>query len=481
MAAENSGTIDTKNAQLTHLASDEVIVGSEAQEAVHSLPFVGVVATHAELEKDQQIVVPETDDDPQQIIEGFFDRYMLNPHRGRTSADTEHLATYQKVFTDFLIETFDPEFIMKDYFPGQDYYPIAGEFLGMLASIDHNTGVYFSRDEAPEIFLAVTNHVVGDKSFKQRAEDATDSKEIRTLNRLVKSRLVETMSVENEITIPLVKGNDGHWRVVDENELNSGADFRPLEVIRQDNDDKGGWNKYRFRQPIYTRTKDETHTHEVAEGWYTSEWYTEPNYWSTELRHMLVGAAQAIDDELRALNAHTVMTTEGGIFKGTSTEGTDTDTGCIISCSTPADFDQAFIAADKIFGTSFKNLPFSTKNDGVSLRFFDRSKGQLYSRFDSGEYVASSYGEIFEGEYVFRIRKNEKGIGVTTSTGFYPYRKSGLTENDGAIHVSVNLETGATKQLSEAEVIEYKVMQEETRKAERERWEEATRDQPDVI
>lgn len=463
-------TAKTSRTHLVSQPSEGVLVESDGQRQVHGAGVVGAVAAPAGL---NALPTGEIASDPRAVLGAYFDRYMANPHFGRMSDDPEKMTEYRDVFTDFLITAFDPDLIAQKPWPNQDYYPAASEFAGMLASMYHNAGVYYPDAEVSEIFLVVANEIVNDELLQQEIQ--TISGDAVELNRILRSCMVRKMSVDTETALALFRGEDGHWAVLDTVDIGERSDINPLEVIRQDNDDKGGWNKYRFRQPVYVRSKDEAHPREAADGWYTSEWYAEPNYWSAELRNMFVTAVEDIDDRLEEIGAHAVMVTNGGILKGTSTAETDTDTECIVVCSSIDDFTQADKMTAGIFEVSFAGLPFSTKESGIGFRFFDKSEGKIYFHRSEGEYSASTFGEIFKGGYIFRVGKNEKGVGITTRHGFSPYRKPKV---DGDMYVSIDLESGNVTQLNDQELAEYTSAQKEAR---RQAQAQATHNDPAIV
>ncbi|TXG78131.1 hypothetical protein E6P97_00325 [Patescibacteria group bacterium] len=430
----------------------------DRQVSLEGAETMGGVATSAGL--DALSAVGETTDNPRAILGAYFDRYMANPHFGRMADDPEKMVAYRDMFTGFLTTAFNPDLIAQKPWPDQDFYPAVNEFAGMLASIHHNAGVYYGAADVPGIFLAVANDVVDDELFQQDMGTVTTGRDAIGLSGALRSCLKRKMSIDSETVLALVKAEDGQWVALEKADVGEPDKISPLEVIRQDNDDKEGWNKYRFRQPVYVRSKDEAHPREVADGWYASEWHMDPNYWSAELRNMLVTTAEDIDDRLEGIGAHVVMITEGGILKGTSTTETDMDTECIVVCDSTEDFVRAGKVAATVFAASFAGLPFPTKHGEISPRFFDRSDGKIYFCREEGEYSASKFGEIFKGRYVFGVRKNEKGVGVTTSRGFSPHRKS---KEADVMHIFVDLESGGVAQLSNQELKEYESAQKEVR------------------
>jgi hypothetical protein len=139
---------------------------------------------------------------------------------------------------------------------------------------------YYGDDDVEGIFEALGNQIVGDELFQDAllGLEASDSDGLRIV---IKERLKKFMSVDGGVSLALTKDRSGVWKAVDYDQIDLQTDeFKPLEVIRQDNDDKGGQSKYRFRMPTYTRNPDDLHDVKVSDGWYTSDWVREPNYWS---------------------------------------------------------------------------------------------------------------------------------------------------------------------------------------------------------
>ncbi len=267
-----------------------------------------------------------------------------------------------------------------------------------------------------------------------------------------KPRGRNTFSLGREKTLPLVKDEDGSWRAADEREFESGHDFMPLEVIRQDNADKSGWSKYRFRKPIYTPQADDMHDHPMADGWYTSHWQKEPNYWSSQFRAALSEGMTEVETQLQGKSVDLVLVTEGGIAKGTSTSGTDLDTRCIILGDSPSDFENAYLTTSPIFADKIAALPFAIKKgEGMWFSYFERSTGKRYFSDSPGIYSVSNHEQLFEGNFVLQVSANEK-LGITKFAGFQPHESTPHADE----FVSLDIASGEVFKLEGEELERYK-------------------------
>jgi len=401
-----------------------------------------------------EVIEQETDNSAalEEYAINYLDMFMADPYLGGASIDNEKMDSFRAVFSRFVISNLDADSVINIDFPDQKLYnPVLQEFAGLLASVDHNSGVYYERDEVEDIFKVISGLVVeGEPEDEATGIESGDS---QNTGKAIKNRVRELMSISSGQSIALVKDEDGAWKAIDY-EYNKSEDFTPLEVTRQDNDDKGGKNKYRFRKPIYTRSQSSTHSKQVAEGWYTSEWHDEPSYWSGELRALLTDVVADTAQSLDETNSSLVFISEGGIFKGTSTAETDIDTACFISCDSVSKFDGVFETVTNSFNQRLEDVPFATKDDPIRPRFYDRTTKTLYHRHEDGSYTEADYEKLVDGGSVVQtIRKNEKGLAIVTRrNGLNLHSKSEQAWDEASIDVAINLETGEAVRLSDEDL-----------------------------
>lgn len=343
----------------------------------------------------------------QASMEAYYGAFM-SKHGAPNMDNVERLGKYKDVFITTATRLFSDN-ILKGV-GSIEHNPPLSELGSILTSLDHNAGVYYAEEDVADIFRVVAEEIFDEDTKKQLSEGDV------ALTEMIDARTKAVSSVDSETALPLVKNEAGAWKVADAQEYGQADSFTALEVLRQDNADKVGWNKYRFRTSTYTRRQDTLHTKQVAEDWYTSEWYKEPNYWSATIRDVIAGAAKDINERLTGSNTSITFITEGGVFKGTSTAGTDIDTHCNIVCDSKAQFDKAYQSVRSSLLDRAASIPFSLKGEGILdifPVFYDRSSGDGFRRTEGGEYEVFKEDAISSGEIVERVRKTEKGILVT--------------------------------------------------------------------
>lgn len=378
---------------------------------------------------------------PEKIGE-YFDNRITTPYIVRTEEAARDLQRYKDTFTETAVEVFGS----RATDASGEYNPRLSELASILTSVDHNADVYYGKDDVIGIFRAVAHEIFDDPETKQQLAGDT----VRP-HAVIQTRAAEVTSVDREVSLPLVKDESGVWRVANNKEYGNTKDFKPLEVLRQDNADKRGYGKYRFRQPTYTRTPDALHAKKVANEWYTSEWYQDPNYWSAQVRGALAATAATANMELADIDASVMFVTEGGVFKGTATEGTDMDTSCWVSCNSPADFAEAHERITRQLADCLDSIPFDTKRGSgleITPSLFDRSTGQQYHRNDNGEFKVLKSVNVIDDNFVTRVRQHEKGVMVTTAEGMTLFRKPKTHDNKNDVYISIT-PSGAVQQIVE--------------------------------
>lgn len=391
-------------------------------------------------------------------LSSYTAKYMTNPYRGNLATDAGKAEKYSSALCDFAVRHLDLNLLMQDRYSSQEYNPVLDELGGLITSFDHNAGIYYEADDVIELFEVIAGSLVKNPDTQEKLRLASESGNVKDFDSAFKDRVEQSFSLDRNVTMAVIKDEEGEWRVVDEREYGSNEDFAPLEIIRQDNADKAGDKKYRFRSTAYTRHQDELHDKEVADGWYTSDWIDEPTYWAKQIRHTLVNGLAAIAEQLDGSGIDLALITEGGVLKGTSTAGTDLDTTCLVLADSETDFDTAYEALAPTFKNELGKLPFNLKNDeGVGSYFMNRTTGRIYFRnSSSGEYMESDWDMLFDGNYIFEIRKHEKGVGVTTQRGFLPFKKPKTVGTDDRAYASINIATGNVSELSGDALESYK-------------------------
>lgn len=365
-------------------------------------------------------------------IGDYFDTHMTTPYAVITHEAESDVRQHRDIFTQTAAELFGARSIEQ----GGGHNPRLAELVNILASVDHNAGVYYEKDDVAGVFTAIAHELFDDPTVKQQLGGDT----VRP-KKVIQARAEEVTSINAERSLPLIKDESGQWRTVGDQEYSGVDDFKPLEVLRQDNADKGGYNKYRFRQPTYTRTPDTIHAKQTREGWYTSDWYQDPNYWSAQIREALVSTAASVNEQLAGTNASAMFVTEGGVFKGTATEWTDVDTNCWISCESPDLFEDAYQKVSPQLTECLDSLPFKTKRgkgSDIWPTFFDRTTGREYYRKDNGEFAVLKDNGIVDGKFVTQLRRHEKGLMVTTADGATLFRRPDSDSKDVGTYVSIS-------------------------------------------
>lgn len=394
-----------------------------------------------EVNSKEEIGEVQESDGARGYVETYFEAYVAKRVSETNTDASERLQEYKSLFSHTAATLFEGS--LRE---GEESNPFLNELGSILTSLDHNAGVYYSKDDIKGIFGAVARGIFDEVETKRQVEDGG-----QPLDSILDSRVETVTSLNHETSLPLVKDKSGAWRVADAREYEQGEDFTPLEVLRVDNVDKGGWNKYRFRAPTYTHTPNAEYSKQVADGWYTSEWYQDPNYWSAQVRDAIAHAAHEIGEQLVNTDTSVMFVTEGGVFKGASTAGTDLDTECRIVCSSPVSFEQAYQVVSQELAIRGKDVPFHLKGEGMSgIRsvFYDRSSGRCFYRDDAGEY-RSFHAETIEGGVMTDpLGKHEKGVMVTTADHTVLYRKPKEFDNKEVIHIAISTDSGEVRRIA---------------------------------
>jgi hypothetical protein len=389
---------------------------------------------------NKPIEAHEYQDPLQAGLSDYFEDYLSGPCRDPKMADDDKTQKYQRTLTETALNLFSrdslepPDSLMK-------YNPLLYELGHMLTSIDHNAGIYYSDADVEGIFRAVAQGFFANENTQHRLQDQPS-----LLGDIVTDRASEVSSVGKEVALAVIKNESGEWVTVGAQQYNQTKDFTPLEVMRQDNVDKAGWNKYRIRAPKYTRHSDDMYNKPVGDGWYTSEWYKDPNYWSATIRSAILDAAGNIDEKLAGTNMAAIFSTEGGVFKGTATPGTDLDTVCRVVCDSSADFEKAHAVISQNLTSNVDTLPFPTKGEdiaAITITYIDRTSGESFYRQDSnGEY--HSFGtRDFEDEQLYQtVRKHEKGMMVIAHGNVMLYRKPPDLDDKETVTIAVSTKNG---------------------------------------
>lgn len=380
-------------------------------------------------------------------IAAFYDRLIATPSM-RSPDGAENLEKYKGAYTDLATSLFDGDLLGKKEAYERDYNPLLSELGSILASLDHNAGVYYASEDVESLFGAIAHGIFDDEPTKKQLSDI-DPTDTQALRDVIEARFKAVSSVNKETALALVR-SEGEWKVADAREYSQAEDFVPLEALRQDNADKSGWSKYRFRAPTYTRQRTDAHHKEVADGWYASEWHEEPNYWSAQVRETLAVAAREIGEQLKGSSASVVFVAEGGVFKGTATAGTDLDTDCKIICDSKEEFEQTYQVVSRDLSDRVDALPFGVKKTdtpSISISFYDRSSGIAYYRDGDGVYRGLRTDALEDGEVVDEVvRRHEKGVFVATPQQVTLFRKPKELDNKGEVGTAISIDSGEVRQ-----------------------------------
>jgi hypothetical protein len=364
----------------------------------------------------------------------YFDASVTHPYVTASEEATNRMQRHKDAFAGIAMELFGQSLFSERN--DHDSNPRLSELADILTSVDHNAGVYYAQDDVQGIFSTVARKVF---------EDDQQTGHVSSTFHEVNQRASKVTSVDHEQPLSLIKDDDTGWRLAG-SEYDAQDDFAPLEVIRQDNADKRGWGKYRFRQPMYTRQPDEVHTKQVEEGWYTSDWYKEPNYWSASIREAMHSSAVDAESQLGALDASVVFVTEGGVFKGTATAETDLDTKCIVTCRSVTDFAEVYDIMDGHIARNMSTVPFKTKRDDMQHAYFDRATGIYYERNQEGVFKVSEATHLKDDLFIDSVRQHEKGLLVTTANTSTLFREPVEYDSKADAYVSINVRTGRVEQ-----------------------------------
>ena len=193
------------------------------------------------------------------------------------------------------------------------FNPLLNEFFSVYASVIHNIGADFSRDEAQQIAACLLEEV------NRRIDRLSPP---WPAGRHAPEAFSQALS--EPATVCLEKTGGGAWRIFDgTSAAPKEASTAVLEVIRKRNKDKSGSSKYRFRATTLQRARGEVPgRYQPVPGWCAEPWHIAPNRWTLAMREGIAAALQHLAE--RGVPAFSIS--EGGAFKGTSIRGSDVDT-----------------------------------------------------------------------------------------------------------------------------------------------------------
>lgn len=312
--------------------------------------------------------------------------------------------------------------------------PLVEELFSIYASVSHNAGPYYQEHDVPAISLALAEQIFPTEmladvravldeaeTFEYSKQDfeyqklmgflpEKRSQKPHKIGKIIQTRMKAICSMDTNRAIPLILDPDGF--IVWDQSTATGQSQQVMEWIRQDNADKFGANKYRVRSTTYTRTDS---------GWASTDWIDQPNYWATELRERLQYVSEELHQKFPDFDV--ILVTEGGVFKGTVTPGTDIDTACYV-VGNVADFPEVSRQLEQSYASMVNSLPFPVKEvERFRPRYKDRASGKEYWERSPGEFVEDSMPEYIDGTIRYVVRQNEQGILVFSRGEARKYRK----------------------------------------------------------
>ncbi|MCA9408424.1 MAG: hypothetical protein KC733_07030, partial [Candidatus Omnitrophica bacterium] len=259
---------------------------------------------------------------------------------------------------------------------------VLSELYSVYASVYHNQGPLYSQQEVPYIAETILKELANKDILKNLTV-----KESRGYDFM--KRLRKEINVENPVAF--VRLEDG--KLVPFTEIQTLLKENNLKVIEfasKENLDKSGSMQYRVREVSYLneKNKDLPSLVDAQGGYLKQNWPEAPSPWTANLRQVLAETAFWLKTE----NPNFVFVSEGGLYKGTMTEGTDIDTTLYIQGN-----------EDPVLREKIENV-FNQKMNERNLKF---KRNSSFIRF-----VDKNIPEI-----TFAIREKEKGLLVTTPEG----------------------------------------------------------------
>lgn len=353
---------------------------------------------------------PHSETGASHIASAFFDKAL---GRQYLQVDPAQMAQYKQTFVNFyqgnmgqLLE------LTGNTMPGQEN-PLLEEAFSILSSLERNKGPYYQTEDITPLFGVLASYLLAnDRFISQIRSIATEPMAIRDL---VNQQCREYSSVVYETALPLVKKEDGSWLVAEPDFFKNVQQdaISVLEVMRQDNQDKSGSNKYRFRQAEYVRNQDQEHPKGTRFSWSTTHWYDEPNFWAGHLRGALVNFSGEVKKRFANQEVSVVTISMGGIAKGTATRETDIDTVCYIFYKDSQLLAELPGRIQGVFAEQLTQLPFPIKEgEGLTLRFVNADTKEVVYEAGDGQFVPVGQTERVDAENRIRYDISSSEIGV---------------------------------------------------------------------
>lgn len=286
-------------------------------------------------------------------------------------------------------------------------------------SVRHNIGPYFDDFEveliASQLFQQIFQNI--QTHFKKSSHDVSLSSDDQ-FEKFIQSQA--SLDLNNFLSIQ--RGNS-----------------RVLQVVRQDNKDKWGAGKYRSR--------------EIDKSELGATWVDKPSYWSEKLRSALQSISTHIS--ISFPKSKILFISEGGIYKGTATSGTDIDTEVYIYGINSKELGEIYKELERVFYQEISKLGFNIKSgEKLRYRFYSLENGQVLSMNDDQEFEPAKFSFTkFGNPPEVRIRKKEKGLYVLSGDQTKLHSKSISSEGDEFLVIS--LATGDVVSRSETATQEF--------------------------
>jgi hypothetical protein len=338
------------------------------------------------------------------IANRFFDNFMHTSSSGQMETNSPQTTEdYKRTFAETANNCFKKAITYHAFPEGEDN-PLLNELVSLLASLDHNKDIYYSELDVPALFQTIASTYFGGDQLQARLL-AIPQGDTTKIVQVLDAQEKQFASIKDKKSTCLRRRDETQWEIVDASSLiDHNEASNVIEMTRQDNPDKHGWNKYRFREGN------------------TLPWEQEPNYWSSVLRDMIADTARETQDQI-PVDTDIVFVTEGGIYKGTSTANTDLDTSCYIFCDSPDDFEASFQAVNKVSTEAIGNLPFQVKGSAIGYTFYSRSTNTFYWRSLDTEEYREDDTVINDDRIPYFIKRNEQGILLTKNERQILYQK----------------------------------------------------------
>ena len=240
-------------------------------------------------------------------VDGLINLNFLKGYRSETSSEKQRQLKASEYRA--LVQSIpNYETLVLDYYKWR-LNPVLYEVFSIYSSVVYNAGLHYGKRDVFLISTKIVFHVfVTLKSYLSKMRPGS----------FLPKECDVMLTVPHTILLLKTSWKLFYGASVGEKEL------QVLEVLRKKNPDKGGYNKYRFRETVIYNESSLESTHDMyspAEHWWAFEWHINPNEWTKKMRKCIQGSLKFLFDN--GINSFCIA--EGGAFKGTAIHGSDTD------------------------------------------------------------------------------------------------------------------------------------------------------------